>query len=130
MRKLTEQERAFIRDNAFAGVATTVRPDGSLHSTGVWVDEDDGDVLINTFIGRAKERHLRQNPNMSLLMMNPADPWHWVAVSGRATLSTEGGDEHINKLSMKYLGKPYAKNPDEVRIIARIKVDRADSAGF
>ena len=130
MRKLTEQERAFLRDNPFPGVATTLRADGSPHSTVVWVDEDGGDVLINTLIGRAKERHLRGNPNISLLVVNPENPWHWVAVSGRATLDTTGGDEHINKLSLKYVGKPYSKNPEQVRIIARITPDKVDSTGF
>lgn len=44
---------------AIPGWATTVRPDGSLHSTVVWVDVDGDDVIFNTAIGRAKEKHLR-----------------------------------------------------------------------
>src|SRR5207248_4011378 len=42
-------------------VAVDVHPDGSLHNTVVWVDVDGDDVIFNTAVGRAKERHLRQD---------------------------------------------------------------------
>ena len=86
MGKLTAAQQSFLRDNPFAGVATTLRPDGTPHSTVVWVDEDGGDVLFNTVVGRAKERHLRQNPNVSLTVVDPGNAYKWVSVSGRATL--------------------------------------------
>jgi len=130
MSKLTEAQRAFLRDNPFPAVVTTLRRDDSPHSTVVWIDEDGGDVLFNTFVGRAKERHLRQNPNVSALVLDPADQFHWVAVSGRATLDTEGADEHINKLSLKYMGQEWELQPEQTRIIARISVDKVDSSGF
>jgi PPOX class probable F420-dependent enzyme len=130
MSKLTKAQRAYLRDNPFPAVVTTLRRDGSPHSTVVWIDEDRGDVLFNTFVGRAKERHLRQNPNVSALVLDPADPFHWVAVSGRATLDTEGADEHINKLSLKYMGEEWELQPEQTRIIARVSVDKVDSSGF
>jgi len=131
MGKLTADQQAFLRDNPFAGVATTLRPDGSPHSTVVWVDEDGGDVLFNTVVGRAKERHLRENPNVALTVVDPGNAYQWVSVSGRATLETEGAHEHINKLSHKYLGKDYPwYNDTDVRIIARISVEKVDATGF
>jgi PPOX class probable F420-dependent enzyme len=130
MAKLSEAQRAFLRDNAFPAVVTTLRPDGTPHSTPVWIDEDGGDVLVNTFVGRAKERYLRQNPNVSVIVRDPDDEFHWVSVSGRATLDTEGGDEHINKLSLKYSGQEWPPQPGVTRIIARIRVDKVDSSGF
>ena len=131
MGKLTADQQAFLRDNPFAGVATTLRPDTSPHSTVVWVDEDGGDVLFNTVVGRAKERHLRQNPHVAVTVVNPENSYQWVSVSGTATLDTEGAHEHINKLSHKYLGKDYPwYAPDQTRIIARIKIDKVDATGF
>ena len=130
MAKLSEGQQAFLRDNPFPGVATTLRPDGSPQSTIVWVDVMDGDVLFNTVVGRAKEKHLRQNPNISLLVVDPEDQYRWVSVSGRGTLETEGAHEHINKLSHKYLGKDYPwYQDDQTRIIARISVDKVDATG-
>jgi len=130
MSKLTDAQRSFLRDNAYPAVVTTLRPDGSPQSTVVWIDEDGGDVLFNTFVGRAKERHLRQNPQVSALVVDPADQFKWVAVSGPATLDTTGADEHINKLSLKYTGSDWDFQPEQTRIIARIRVEKVDSSGF
>ena len=73
MAKLTEaQARMFIEP--YYGVATTVRPDGSPQSTVVWVDYDGENVVFNTAEGRAKPRHIRANPNVSLTVVDPQDP--------------------------------------------------------
>ena len=60
MPKLTEKQREFIAQNPYVATVTTLRPDGSPHSTIVWVDAEDGVVTFNTAVGRAKERYLRQ----------------------------------------------------------------------
>jgi PPOX class probable F420-dependent enzyme len=130
MAKLTETQRAFLRDNPYLGVLTTLRPDGTAHSTPVWVDEDGGDVVVNTVVGRCKERNMRQNPNVSLIVIDPENPYRWVSVTGRATLDTEGGREHIDKLSRKYMGKDYPWHKDtDTRILAHIAVDKVDATG-
>jgi len=64
---LTDVERESL-DNPFVGVATTLREDGSRHSTVVWVDASDGGVSFNTARGRAKERHLAHDPRVSQLI--------------------------------------------------------------
>jgi PPOX class probable F420-dependent enzyme len=130
MAKLTDAQRAFLRDNAFPAVVTTIRPDGSPHGTVTWIDEDGGDVLFNTFVGRAKERHLRQNPQAAALVLDPNDMYRWLAVSGPATLDTDGADEQIDKLSRKYTGKPWDFQPEQTRIIARIRVEKVDSSSL
>ena len=43
-------------------VTTTLRDDGSPHTTVVWVDVDTDVVMFNTAVGRAKKRHLRKDP--------------------------------------------------------------------
>jgi PPOX class probable F420-dependent enzyme len=132
MAKLTEAQRAFLRENAYAGAVTTLRSDGSPHTTVVWVDEDGGDVLFNTARGRAKERHLLRNPKASMLMVDPNDQYKWVAVSGTAELTEEGADAEIDRLAKKYLDAdsyPF-RNPAETRVNVRIKPEKVDSAGF
>ena len=130
MAKLSETQRAFVRENPFLAVMTTVRPDSSPHSTVVWVDEQDGDLLVNTVVGRAKERYIRRNPQVALTIVDPADAFRWVSVTGRATLRLEGADAHIDKLSRKYLGKDYPWRDDaQQRIIARVEVERVDPYG-
>jgi len=51
---LKEKERQFLDENPFVGIVTTLRDDGSPHSTVVWVDVEDGKVSFNTARGRAK----------------------------------------------------------------------------
>lgn len=130
MPKLTNAQRAFIRDNPFPAVVATIRPDGTPHSTVVWIDEDGGDLIFNTAEGRAKPRHLEQNPNVSITVIDPANQYQWVSVSGRATMTTDGAREHIDKLSNKYLGKDYPWYQGEQRLIVRISPDKVDSYGF
>src|SRR3954462_13783905 len=111
---------------AFPGWATTVRPDGSLHNTVVWVDVDGDDVIFNTAVGRAKERHLRQDDRVSISVLDPENPFHLVSVSGTARLDTSDGDAVIDRLAKKYLDAdsyPYRRS-DEQRITVRVTPDR------
>ena len=85
------------RKTPYVGSVTTLRPDGSPHSTVVWVDVRDGAVGFNTARGRAKARHIERDPRVSLLVVDPNDAYKWVAVSGRAELTDEGADEQIDQ---------------------------------
>jgi PPOX class probable F420-dependent enzyme len=128
---LTAKEAAFL-DNPFVGVVTTVRRDGSLHSTVVWVDHDEEDVLFNTARGRAKPRHLERDPRIAIAVVDPSDPYRWLAAGGRAELIDEGADEHIDKLAKKYLGQdgyPF-RQPGEQRVIVHIEADHLESSGL
>lgn len=132
MAQLTDDQTAFLRDNPFPGVITTIRADGSPHSTVVWVDAGDGVVRFNTARGRAKAVHLERDARASLLVVDPADQYRWVAVSGPVELTEEGADAHIDALAKKYLGAdsyPF-RNAAETRVIAVIRPERVDSTGF
>ena len=128
---LTQDQQAFLRDNAFVGVVTTLREDGSPRSTVVWVDGRDG-VAFNTFRGGAKEEHLAADPRASLLMVDPGSPWRWVSEDGAATVTEDGADAQIDDLAFKYLGKesyPFRK-PDQTRVTVRLAIEHVDSVGL
>ena len=132
MAKLEAKPRKFLDESPNVGVATTLREDGSPHSTIVWVDVEDGKVSFNTARGRAKVKHLERDPRASLLMVDPNNAWKWVAVSGPAELTEEGADAQIDKLAKKYLGKdeyPWRK-PAEKRVKVLIEPERVDASGF
>jgi PPOX class probable F420-dependent enzyme len=127
-----DDSKAQFLDNPFVGIATTLRDDGSPHSTVVWVDRENGTVSFNTARGRAKERHLNKDPRVSLLVIDPGNAYKWVAVSGRAELTEDGADAQIDKLAKKYLGKdeyPW-RSPTETRVKVRITPEKVDSSGF
>jgi PPOX class probable F420-dependent enzyme len=131
MAVLTEKQRSFIRDNPFPAVVTTLRKDGTPHSTVVWIEEDGGDILFNTAEGRAKPRELAKDPRVSVTFLDPSDMYKWISVSGRAELTTEGARETIDKLAKKYLGKDeYPWYQGEQRIDVRIKPEKIDSYGL
>jgi PPOX class probable F420-dependent enzyme len=131
MATLTEKQRSFIRDNPFPAVVTTLRKDGTPHSTVIWIDELDGDLLFNTAEGRAKPRELREDPRVSVTMVDPSDMYRWISVTGRAELTTEGARETIDKLSKKYLGKDeYPWYQGEQRVDVRIKPEKVDTYGL
>jgi PPOX class probable F420-dependent enzyme len=122
---LTEDAIALLRRPIFAFV-TTIRRDGSLHSTIVWVDEDNGDVLFNTAVGRAKERNLQRDPRVAVSLVDPEDGFHALSVSGTARFELEGADDVIERLSQKYTGRSYGSRrrpsdrPPEQRITVRV----------
>jgi PPOX class probable F420-dependent enzyme len=132
MSQLTDKQREFIAENSYVGTATTLRQDGSPHNTIVWVDADEAVVTFNTAVGRAKERHLREDPRAAVTVLHPENSYQWVSVSGSAELTTEGADAQIDHLAKKYLGKdkyPW-RNPEEQRITVRIRPEMVDSSGF
>ena len=132
MAKLGEEPRKFLDESPYVGVVTTLREDGSPHSTIVWVDVEGDKVSFNTARGRAKPKHLEHDPRASLLMVDPNNAFRWVAVSGQAELTEEGADAQIDKLAKKYLGKdeyPW-RNPEETRVKVLIEPEKVDASGF
>jgi PPOX class probable F420-dependent enzyme len=132
MADLTEAQRKFIAENPYVGAVTTLRQDGSPHTTIVWVDAENGTISFNTATGRAKERHLRNDPRLSLTIVDPQNTYQWVSITGRAELTTEGADQQIDRLAKKYLGQdeyPW-RSPDEERVRVKITPEKVDAAGF
>ena len=132
MAKLEEKARKFLDESPYVGVATTLREDGSPHSTIVWVDVEGDKVSFNTALGRAKPKHLEHDPRASVLMVDPNNSYKWVAVSGPAEVTEEGAEAQIDKLAKKYLGKdeyPW-RNPEETRVKVLIEPEKVDASGF
>jgi PPOX class probable F420-dependent enzyme len=129
--ELTQTQRQFL-ENPYVGVVTTLRGDGSPHATVVWVDVDERGVSFNTAVGRAKERHLRSDPRISVMVVDPENTYRWVSLSGSAELTEEGADPQIDRLAKKYLGKdeyPW-RNADEQRVSVRITPERVEATGL
>ena len=130
-KSLTDAERAFL-EQPYVGIVTDLRPDGTPHSTVVWVDVDDEGVSINTAWPRAKPRYLQANPRIALLVVDPGDAYRWVSISGTAALTEEGADEQIDRLAKKYRGLdsyPWHK-PEETRVSVRISPTWIESRGL
>ncbi|MGZ8716319.1 MAG: PPOX class F420-dependent oxidoreductase [Gaiellaceae bacterium] len=131
MAKLNEQQQQFL-ENPYVGVVTTLRKDGSPHSTVVWVDVEDGLPSFNTALGRKKPANLEQDPRAALLVVDPQNAYKWIAVDGTVEITTDGADPQIDKLAKKYLGKdeyPF-RQEGEQRVTVRIQPVRVTTNGF
>jgi PPOX class probable F420-dependent enzyme len=132
MAKLTQKQAELFRGKNW-GTVVTLRDDGSPHATPVWIDTDGENVLFNTAIGRAKERHLRRDPRVAVTVLPAEDQQSgYVSVSGTAELTEEGANDHIDKLAKKYIDQdkyPYLQ-PGERRVVVTVKPDKVDSMGY
>jgi PPOX class probable F420-dependent enzyme len=126
MVKLTEKQARLFLDKNFGSLAT-IRPDGTPHVTPVWVDFDGARVVFNTATGRAKWKHMRRDPRVTIEVTSREDPYEYVTVTGTAELDeSDEANRHIDKLSEKYTGNPKfpSHRPGERRVIVRITPER------
>ncbi len=65
--------------------------------------------------------HIERDPRVTLLLLDPKAQHRWAQIQGRVvSLTTEGGSEHIERLALRYTGRPY-RTPDQVRTIIRVE---------
>jgi PPOX class probable F420-dependent enzyme len=103
-----------LLDDAVVVALVTIMEDGQPQATPVWVDYDGTYVRVNTARGRQKDKNMRPDAKVTVLAIDPKNPYRWLEVRGRVAEETEEGAlEHINSLSLKYRGEPdyYAGNP-------------------
>jgi len=121
--KLPQNVLKLIEDKNFAHLATLLH-DGAPHVAPVWVDHDGNTILVNTAIGRVKQKNILKDPRVALSIAEQNNPYNRVEIRGRVISQTrDGADAHIDKLANKYTGtKTYQKSsPNEKRIIIKIE---------
>jgi PPOX class probable F420-dependent enzyme len=126
--KLSPDQVQLLRETHLAYVATVNR-DGSPQVTPVWVDTDGEAIVFNTARGRLKWRNLERDPRVAVTVVDTSDPEGRVLIArGRAELIEEGALEHMDTLSRKYDGKPWAAVPGQTRVIVRVTPERITTA--
>ncbi len=116
--------KSLFENKNFAFVATSMK-DGSPHVTPTWVDIEDSVILINTAIGRVKQKNVGRDPRVSLSVADNNNPYHMVTVTGAIVeqITGEEAEKHIDRLAKKYLNKDKypGRSPGEKRILLKIK---------
>lgn len=121
--KLNEKAVRLIEAKNFAFLATLL-PDGTPHVAPVWVDHDGDLVLVNTQMGRVKQKNTTKDPRVSISVADQNNMYDRVVIQGRVvSQSFDGAEEHIDKLTNKYTGaKKYQRSsPTEKRVIIKIQ---------
>jgi PPOX class probable F420-dependent enzyme len=130
MMTVPESHRDLLEDRARAyAYLATVMPDGSPQVTPIWFDAQGDNIRINSAKGRTKDRNMRARPAVALLIADPKDPLRYIQIRGRIIEFTEKGAlEHINGLSMKYRGRPWAPVEGQTRVTYRLLPENVSTA--
>ena len=127
MAPLSDKQAQLFRGKNIGALAT-IREDGTPHVTPVWIDYDGERVLFNTAAPRAKWKHIKRDPRVTIEVHAADNPYEYVTVTGTAELDEdeEAANRHIDELALKYTGNPtyQGHNPDERRVIVRVDPER------
>jgi|SRR5579871_5940855 len=121
--RLSPSAVAFLKERQIANIAT-VSASGYPQVTPLWVDaEDDGShVLVNTSVGRIKDRNTSENPHVAISVVDPQNAHRTLQLQGRIVeRRLEGAEDHLNALSLKYNGRPYNFRTGLKRVVWRIR---------
>lgn len=124
---IDDKARTVLEATNFWHMATLM-DDGTPQVSPVWADVEGNTVIVNTAVGRRKEKNLRRDPRVTLSTSPTDNPYVNYEIRGHVTDFIEGApaDEHINKMAKKYIGQdvyPY-RAPGEERVILRIEPDK------
>ncbi len=115
-----------LLDGRNYAVLATVNPDGSPHTSVMWVGRDGDDLLFSTIEGRVKHRNMLRDPRVSVIVIDSADPENYAEMSGRVSITPDAGRRLDTRLSWKYEGKdPGEDRPGAVRVVVRMVVEKA-----
>jgi PPOX class probable F420-dependent enzyme len=121
--KLNAKAIKLIEGKNFAFLAT-IMPDGAPHVAPVWIDREGDTILVNTAMGRVKQKNVTREPRVSLSVADQSNMYDKIVIHGRVESQTiEGADAHIDNLAKKYIGKdkyPW-RTAGEKRVILKIQ---------
>ncbi|MFI5406955.1 MAG: PPOX class F420-dependent oxidoreductase [Nitrososphaeraceae archaeon] len=102
--------------------------DGSPQVTPTWVDIENGTILVNTAVGRTKQKNISRDQRVALALVDQNNQYDMVTARGKVVEQIKGkeAEDHADKLAKKYLGldKYPRRAPDEVRILLKIKPEK------
>jgi PPOX class probable F420-dependent enzyme len=117
----------FDKDKKVFLYLATVNAKGMPQVTPVWFDTDGDHILVNTNEGRLKDRNMKERPDIAMTIQDPDDPYRYLGIRGKViSHTTEGADEHINILSLRYYGRPWTYREGQKRIIYKIQPTHFD----
>ena len=131
-----------LMDKPIPVVMAVVGGDGRPNLTPMWFDYEGDKVLVNVAEQRRKTDWIRNTPQMTLLLLNPANMYHWMSL--KVTVEREISEDdptdgprvtaQLNKIWKKYIGEgeEYGlRDPsfNERRVLFKCRVDRIATFG-
>lgn len=103
-----------IDSNAFCAISTHAQ-NGEVQTHLMWIDYIENKLIINTEIGRKKAQNIRKNKSISIVVFHPQAMYSSWEVRGEVEeiIGDISANDHIDKVSIRYTGKPYRRELDE-----------------
>ncbi len=131
-----------LMDKPYACVMSVIGADGRPGLTPMWFDYEGDKVLVNVASQRSKTNWIRKNPQITVIIVNPENMYHWMSMKltvEREILEddpVEGSrvTEQLNRIWRKYIGGDgdYGlRDPsiEERRVLFECKVDSIATFG-
>ena len=131
-----------LLDRPIPVVLAVIGNDGRPNLTPMWFDYEGGTVLVNVATHRKKVEWIRKNPQLSMLIVNPDNAYHWVSIKctvEREVLEDDPAEgarvtAQLDRIWTKYTQNepPYGlRDPaiDERRVLFECRVDRVATFG-
>ena len=122
---LSDEIRALLDGPNFAHLATLMA-DGSPQSVPVWVGREGDRILICTGEGSLKGKNTRRDPRVALSLVDFHDPNQETQLRGRVVERPPDGEfKYMDRISLKYTGKPFPFRSPEGRVALVIEIEKA-----
>jgi PPOX class probable F420-dependent enzyme len=103
-----------LLDEPVTAVLAVIGGDGRPWLTPVWFNYAGDTVLLNLAAHRRKSEWMRRNPQVTMLLMNPKNAYHWVSIKATVEREVHEDDpveghlatETIDQAWTKYTGNP------------------------
>ncbi|HEV2927154.1 MAG TPA: pyridoxamine 5'-phosphate oxidase family protein [Propionibacteriaceae bacterium] len=131
-----------LLDEPVTAVIAVMGGDGRPWLTPVWFNYVGDKVLLNLAEHRRKTEWVRHNPQVTMLLLNPKNPYHWLSIKATVEREVHEDDpveghratETIDQAWTKYSGNPppYGlRDPamDERRVLFECRVDSVATFG-
>jgi PPOX class probable F420-dependent enzyme len=124
-RVISDELRDWLMTGLRYPVLAVSTPDGAPSQSVMWfdIDPDNSDtILMNTKVGRAKDRYLRRDPRVSLCF---EEDLTWIALRGRVELDDdrERALADIQALAVRYGDDP-SEFDGQSRVTIRMRVEK------
>jgi general stress protein 26 len=131
-----------LMDEPVTQILGIVGPGGRANMTPMWFDYEGDQVVTNCAAHRTKTQWIRDNPRLTSLLVNPANPYQWMSIKHTVVEEISEDDPErgpavtaqLDKIWTKYTQQPgpYGlRDPsiDERRVQFRSKIDQIATFG-
>jgi PPOX class probable F420-dependent enzyme len=117
---------------ADVAVLATQGHDGYPQVTALWfLLDDDGILKLSLTTSRQKVKNLREHPDCTLFIFDPATPYRTIEIRARAEITADPDYTFAERLARKYGGVDFWSNdrPGESRVVVALQPVKINTWG-